>query len=374
MIGPSPNPNGLNSSNEVSALNFDNINLLPATLSVEGELVRYAMALICASVLTQKELLDTFLAYPPLSQWLYTLSLRSPDESIRTEFTKGLYNLCSSVRNDNQLSPHTIFLKNLLSFLPSLEPSLSTCEQYFNLLNKLVSDSCDGAAGGKTSDFTQLLYELISMICKHPTIETRRGLEEDKVLVGLMTLTRTLVNKDASFKLIAGERHLIEEVFDRILFDIPTADNHGPLCPPKCKRRTSRAVAFELLTELATDNLSNFSIITNRLMKHHQPEERRNQWMYLPSGHEKAPCGYVGLRNLGATCYMNSLMQQLFMIPPLRYRMFTAEDSEDNKSESLLYQMQVIFGHLQESEKKYYDMQDFCTAYKCDGQPTNTPS
>jgi ubiquitin C-terminal hydrolase len=34
---------------------------------------------------------------------------------------------------------------------------------------------------------------------------------------------------------------------------------------------------------------------------------------------EKAQCGYVGLRNQGATCYMNSLLQQLYMIPALRY-------------------------------------------------------
>ena len=35
-------------------------------------------------------------------------------------------------------------------------------------------------------------------------------------------------------------------------------------------------------------------------------------WAYLPSALEKDRCGYVGLKNQGATCYMNSLLQQLF--------------------------------------------------------------
>lgn len=31
-----------------------------------------------------------------------------------------------------------------------------------------------------------------------------------------------------------------------------------------------------------------------------------------------APCGLTGLLNQGATCYLNSLIQTLFMTPPFR--------------------------------------------------------
>ena len=41
-------------------------------------------------------------------------------------------------------------------------------------------------------------------------------------------------------------------------------------------------------------------------------------WKYQPSAYDKASNGYVGLKNLGATCYMNSLMQQFYMIPDFR--------------------------------------------------------
>lgn len=56
-------------------------------------------------------------------------------------------------------------------FLPSIQPNLQTCEQYFELLNKLIADSCNGVAGGKPSDFTQLLEQLVMMIKQHPIVE-----------------------------------------------------------------------------------------------------------------------------------------------------------------------------------------------------------
>ena len=94
----------------------------------------------------------------------------------------------------------------------------------------------------------------------------------------------------------------------------------------------------------------------------------RSPWSFDPSAMSISPTGYVGLRNLGATCYMNSLMQQLFMIPEFRYGLLANEATDTLKpaerADSLLYQLQCLFGFLQESQKKSYDARGFCRAYK----------
>lgn len=43
---------------------------------------------------------------------------------------------------------------------------------------------------------------------------------------------------------------LIEELFHRCLFEVPSAAFHGSLAPPKCKTKASRTAAFALLVEL----------------------------------------------------------------------------------------------------------------------------
>ena len=41
-------------------------------------------------------------------------------------------------------------------------------------------------------------------------------------------------------------------------------------------------------------------------------------WEYWPREEGRSECGHVGLLNLGATCYMATAVQQLFMIPATR--------------------------------------------------------
>jgi ubiquitin C-terminal hydrolase len=70
---------------------------------------------------------------------------------------------------------------------------------------------------------------------------------------------------------------------------------------------------------------------------------------------------------------MNSLLQQLFLIPEFRKSILGIEVRGENKSESVLYQLQMLFAFLQESSKKFYDTTDFCATIKdYEGKQINT--
>jgi ubiquitin carboxyl-terminal hydrolase 34 len=75
-------------------------------------------------------------------------------------------------------------------------------------------------------------------------------------------------------------------------------------------------------------------------------QEGSYPWDYWPHEDGRADCGFVGLTNLGATCYMASCMQHLYMMPQARNAILQAKADSAGKHEQTLVELQRMFAYL----------------------------
>ncbi|KAM5137777.1 ubiquitin carboxyl-terminal hydrolase 47 isoform 5-T5 [Mantella aurantiaca] len=82
----------------------------------------------------------------------------------------------------------------------------------------------------------------------------------------------------------------------------------------------------------------------------------------------KSDTGYVGLVNQAMTCYLNSLLQTLYMTPEFRNALYKweFEDSEEDPVTSIPYQLQRLFVLLQTSKKRAIETTDVTRSFGWD--------
>ena len=86
-----------------------------------------------------------------------------------------------------------------------------------------------------------------------------------------------------------------------------------------------------------------------------------------PYFNDDTAVGYVGLINQAMTCYLNSLLQTLYMTPEFRnaiYRWIYNGDAEDDGGKkNIPYQLQRLFLNLQTSSKKSIQTHDLTKSF-----------
>ncbi|KAH3764942.1 ubiquitin hydrolase [Pelomyxa schiedti] len=332
-----------------------------------------SVTLFVSCVQQNPDLLHSVLTSGDFDSWLSSSLLHSHNTRVRQAIYRGFYKLCTHQISLNQ-EPSTplseFFLTKLCQILQSLDATVNTCEQYFTFLAQLIEESCKNPE--KVHMLHPLATSLVEMIKSHPIMETRWTGSLDLFLMGLMMLTTIFLKHSDTFRSQASmELGLFEEVYHKCLFDMPTTDDHGPLAPPKCKTQISRKRAYTLLEELCTCP-SNLEKVCELISSQNLPSQKP-LWNCTPDSFVKHAGDYVGLSNLGATCYMNALLQQLYMHVAFRYSMLQSRlHPSTNREESVLYQIQNLFSGLQESERKFLDTRPLCNAIKRDGSPLNT--
>uniref|UniRef100_A0A671UUN3 Ubiquitin carboxyl-terminal hydrolase 24 n=1 Tax=Sparus aurata TaxID=8175 RepID=A0A671UUN3_SPAAU len=360
------------------------------SVSIKDTIIaREALSLLVTCLQLRCQQLCSFYNLPAVNDFIIDILLGSPSGEIRRVACDQLYTLSQSDTSafpDIQ-KPNLFLLQVVLTAqLPLWSPTsvmrgtfVSAIKPYCFSLPYIL---CPPPLASemeviKVSAATMLEDEISWLDNFEPSWSSEMETSEaDNILLaGHLRLIKTLLSLCGSEKEHLGPS-LIQQLLDDFLFrasriiinssnptpsPAPSHDFH-----PKCSTASSRLAAYEVLVMLADSSLSNLRLITRELMSmHHQSDPSLcKEFDYLPPVESRSVSGFVGLKNGGATCYMNAVFQQLYMQPGLPEAFLSIEDDTDQPEESVFYQVQSLFGHLMESKLQYYIPENFWKIFK----------
>ncbi|KAF9581346.1 hypothetical protein BGW38_001679, partial [Lunasporangiospora selenospora] len=308
---------------------------------------------------------------------IYVSMIQSESVQIReTVLEMGRKFCLQKSDQSSEVSPVMFFLEIMRSFLPISSEYESNCSEFFEFFEIIAREAinyCD-------EEYFETLYtKLVETITHHQSSEDEFSSKEDTVLIGMIKVATAMIGTDRRLKSLDPDYRFVNYIFDECLFppteELEDLDPKNGLCRAKCQSDPSRAAALAFLEEFANGQSSVLRYVIEKTHEHFDRDsEMGDHWGYNPQMIKRARCGFVGLQNLGATCYVNSITQQFFMNKSFRSGILDVEldASDEEKQDTLLFQLQVLFGHLQESIKRSYNAHSFCYAYKdWDGNPMN---
>lgn len=139
----------------------------------------------------------------------------------------------------------------------------------------------------------------------------------------------------------------------------------------KCQTNASRKLAYGILYILCSRSKDNFGRLVRAMTTSKQPNKNQRlvarsncYWNYDPNILIRRENTNVGLVNQGATCYMNSFIQQLFHLPQFSNSLLQLDFDIKDYDMTLLFELQVLFGYLKYSQKKFYNTISFCRNFR----------
>ena len=256
---------------------------------------------------------------------------------------------------------------------------MSNCGEYLDLRCQLFRNLSSADQERLQENAKEMIDDEISWLLNFSPCNS---VSDSEQLAGHIKLIESLLSCEGVSKDEVGLT-LIEPLISLKLFPASILISEGglsnncmtkPEITPLLDTEVARGAAYSLLTELATGSNNNMQIITKRMLElHHRFDPnlaKEHLFEYEPAIERRADCNFVGLKNGGATCYINSVLQQLYAVPTISDQLLSVNiDVVDE--ESVFFQLQAVFAHLQESKLKHYVPERFWKCFRLWGQPVN---
>ncbi|XP_062714941.1 probable ubiquitin carboxyl-terminal hydrolase FAF isoform X1 [Aedes albopictus] len=362
-----------------------------------------ALEVLCISLVLHYGAYETLSRDNCWSSFIMSLVLTNPSRHIRQTAYEQLFLISTYCASDRR--PFLFMVKLLVKLLHTIIPQhQETCADYFQLFCRILNYGC--SYSWPLPNCEELLVQEINWLRSiRDSVKTTGGIQvHDDLLEGHLCLTKELMCY-LSPEVKAQRTDLITEITDDYLFSASRQYLHlrrnGHILetnapPPVCRNPHTISAACDLLVALCQNTVDNMMILVKTLLDMFCVDiEPLREWEYLPPVGPRPQQGFCGLKNAGATCYMNSVLQQLFMVPSLRIGILQAQGAAVDPNEDfsgeldshtvqecdesvrknyhvgILKYVQAIFAHLGHSALQYYTPRGLWSHFKLQGEPVN---
>ena len=378
-----------------------------------ARLAREALEVLTISVALCPTALETLGKDKSWHGFLVDLVLLCPDMGVRHVAADQFLMMTSRATSDvTQVKMMVTLLFTVINSLA--EEFADQSAQYFLLLTRLLSYMNTNSIGLNNSGaLLSREIELLANVRQSVLVTGNTGVS-NTTLEGHLNITRELVlflTSDKKLEIGTGNvahktTGLIKELVEDWIFPASKLwvmyhssgdiSHDNSVIHPVCQTQGVTAAAFDLLVALCTGCPGNLAQLASMLtMMFYSRDEVLTEWEFLPPVGPRPSQGFVGLKNAGATCYMNSVLQQLFMLKGIKEGVlscdqactdpdedFSGEDKidldndneDDDKGDynlTILKQVQAIFGHLSSTQLQYYIPRGLWRHFRLFGEPVN---
>ncbi|CAI7640164.1 unnamed protein product [Penicillium glandicola] len=340
-----------------------------------------AQSLICNSfaVLVEGSLRDINVwnavnQHAQFDNLILSLLLEEKRKPIRTDILERLKIICGPLKpfklsikkpdtdsptaeNPNRIDMLATLWSSFLQVIPKTAQHVPQSEEFFNAA--LWMFRAIAQKSPRDLIFNEYLHQWSAVMLTHQTEEFVGREPADNLIIGFSALLEWCLELANAAGVVLDTLNIAEEIFNKYLFpdfSPDTVDHAVPQVP--VMHSYTRSSLYNVVSLLCKQSDETYSQVLELLNTNVPRDSPYLEYAYNRSMMLRSPEGYAGLKNLSNTCYLNSLMTQLFM--NIEFRDFILNlPIADRISQKLLYETQRLFTWMQETWSKSIEPSDF---------------